>query len=116
MEVLNELGRAPELGSKDKGSALNKLPESELDTPKLEGILPGAKPKEEAKGKAKDLGATNPLLFSNIPKVESGIAKETLGKELGKKLEPGNEDIDHNGIQMGAVVNESEVSKVEPIG
>lgn len=61
VDEANELGNAPELATEDKGMVLDKLPERLLEVPKLEGILPGAKPEEEAKGKPKDSGVARPL-------------------------------------------------------
>ena len=111
-----ELGIEPDLATENKGKALSEVPERELKVPKLEGILPDARPEEEARGRPKDSGVANPLDWESKPDNSVGRPEETPGKELGKELRPGREDADHNGPQIGKVASESEVDNKEPIG
>lgn len=112
----NELGTAPELATDDNGKLLNEVPEDELNVPKLDEVAAGAKPEDDAKGRPNDSGVAKPLDCKARPDNIGGMPEEALGKELGNELNPGSEDADHNGPQIGKVASDNDADSNEPTG
>lgn len=63
------------------------------------------------------LGADNKAdSLIDKPNDINGIPEDAPGNELGNELKPGNEELDHNGPQLGRVDKDNKDDKDEPKG